>query len=75
MTTLVAMGLLSKEKNLKNKKTYNLSLTKEGTQAFLNAKKLIMKELDALFLHITDKDKAVMIKNFTTTISLLQQKK
>lgn len=75
ITTLVAMGLLSKEKDSHNKKTYNVSLTTAGTKAFTSAKKIIMKELDTLFEHISEKDKAVLIKNFTATITLLHQKK
>lgn len=75
ITTLVAMGLLSKEKDSHNKKTYNVAITKEGVKAFTRAKKIIMQELDALFAHISEKDKAVLIKNFTATIALLHQKK
>jgi DNA-binding MarR family transcriptional regulator len=75
ITTLVAIGLLSKEKDVYNKKTYNISITPQGATAYKDAKKIIMKELDSLFSHISDTDKAVLIKNFTTTISLLHQKK
>jgi DNA-binding MarR family transcriptional regulator len=75
ITTLVAMGLLSKEKDPHNNKAYNISITQEGVISFSQAKKIIMKELDALFSHISDKDKAVLIKNFSETISLLHQKK
>lgn len=75
ITTLVAMGLLLKEKDPHNKKAYNISITSQGATAFTHAKKIIMKELDTLFSHISDKDKAVLIKNFTATITLLHQKK
>lgn len=75
ITTLVSKGFLLKEKAIDNKKIFNLSLTKEGLEAFLAAKKIIMNELDVLFSHISDKDKTSLIKNFTTTISLLHQKK
>lgn len=73
--TLVAMGLLSKEQDASNKKSYNVSLTSKGLKASRDAKDVIMKELDALFSHISEKEKAALIKNFTTTITLLQQKK
>lgn len=75
ITTLVSKGLLSKEKDLYNKKSYNLSLTKEGVRAFMDAKKIITKELDTLFSHVSLDEKAILIKNFAKTIELLQQKK
>jgi DNA-binding MarR family transcriptional regulator len=75
ITALVGMKLLSKKKHPKNKKSYNLALTTQGTKTFLSAKKIIMKELDVLFSHITEKDREIIIKNFITTLSTLQQKK
>ena len=72
---LVTMKLLHKEKDPNNKKSYILSLTPYGATTFMNAKKVIMKELDSLFSHISEKDRKMIIKNFTITIEALQQKK
>lgn len=75
ITTLVTMKLLDKHKSSTNKKSYRLTLTKEGLQAFKNAKKIIMDELNATFSHISDKDREIITQNFITTTELLQQKK
>ena len=70
--TLVTLGLLTKEKDITNKKSYNLKLTSAGVNAFTRAKKVIMKELDVSFSHITQVDKKIIMSNFTKSTSLLQ---
>lgn len=73
--TLVAKKLLSKKQDTDNKKSYNISLTHQGTLSVLTAKDIIMKELDILFSHINKKEKTILLENLKATIILLQQKK
>ena len=72
---LVAMKLLDKQKDVSNKKSYELTLTPKGKESFSKAKALIMKELEELFSHIPKKDKRIISEHFATTIKLLHQKK
>lgn len=74
VSILVSKELLSKEKDRYNKKMYNLSLTHSGRKTFERTKKIIIGELDYLFSHIKEKDKESIIKNFNTTLELLQKK-
>ena len=46
ISTLVTKKLLTKEKDLENKRSYKLSLTPKGVTVYLNVKKIIMGELD-----------------------------
>lgn len=73
--TLVDKKLLQKEKDLYNKKIYNISLTNEGLREYTNAKTTIMNELNILFSHISEKDKQIIVSNFTSTLDTLQKKK
>ena len=72
---LVAKGFLTKEKDLLNKKSYNLAITSEGGKVFLKTKKIITRELDSYFSHISKNNKDIIMSTFTTTIELLHQKK
>jgi DNA-binding MarR family transcriptional regulator len=75
ITSLVAKGLLSKEKDPTNKKTFTLLLTNKGQKAFSKAKTIAMQELDNAFITIKDSDKKRIIKIFSQTITSLQTKK
>lgn len=72
---LVGKQLLTREKDSHNKKSYNITLTKNGSKAFERAKRLVTNELDAIFLSVADKDKKNIIKVFSNIIISLQQKK
>ena len=73
--TLVSKKFLTKERDIMNRKSYNLKLSPLGKKTLMSAKKLIMGELDACFSHISEIDKKTIIGDFTTTLRFLQQKK
>lgn len=75
ISTLVTMKLLSKEKDAANKKSFNLVLTPHGAATFMEAKTIIMRELEVIFSHISEKDREIILNNFRSTLTLLQHKK
>ena len=72
---LVAKGYLTKEKDVLNKKSYNLAITRDGNKVFLKTKKIITRKLDSYFSHISKNNKDIIMSTFTTTIEILHQKK
>jgi DNA-binding MarR family transcriptional regulator len=73
--TLVAKGLLTKEKDSYNKKTNNLKVTLEGKRVFERTKKIVTAEIDAKFAHVNEKNKRIIISSCLKTVALLQEKK
>lgn len=72
---LVAKKFLHKEREGADKKSYKLSLSPLGKKVFTRAKKIIKKELDICFAHVSDRDREIIISNFTKSISILHLKK
>lgn len=72
--TLVEKGLVSKEKDVHNKKIYTLTLTKSGVHACDKAFAAVNKELEASFVKIPQKDKHHIITLFSQTLSFLHTK-
>lgn len=71
---LVAKGLLLKEKNSKNKKSYNLTLTPLGRKTFIQVQNIITEELDMRFKDVSPSHKKVIIENFKKIIRSFQKR-
>lgn len=74
ISTLVTKKLLTKEKDPENKRSYKLSLTPKGITLYLEAKKIIMEELDTYLSSINEHDREVIIKNCTGVTQSLNEK-
>ena len=75
VSTLVALDLLSRTEDLSNRRKYTITLTSKGKKVFDAASSLIDKELSVIFSSIKEKDRAGIMKNFSTILSQLQSKK
>ena len=75
ISTLVTKKLLTKEKDPDNKRSYKLSLTPRGITVYLEAKKIIMEELDTYLSSIKETDREIIIKNFIRITETLNEKK
>lgn len=72
--TLVEKKLIAKEKDTHNKKIFTLSLTEKGVEACHAAFLVVNKELEASFIHISQKDKHHVITLFSQTLAFLHTK-
>lgn len=75
ISTLVDMGLLSREEDKGNRRKHIIKITVKGTKAFESAKKIIDKELDSIFHVIKEKDRDSIMKNFSAVLAGLLAKK
>ncbi len=75
VSTLVDLQLLSRSQDIGNRRKYTLTLTQKGKKVFDEANILIDKELTAIFSSVKEKDRAGIMKNFSTILSQLQSKK
>jgi DNA-binding MarR family transcriptional regulator len=75
ISTLVDLGLLSREEDKKNRRKHIIKITAKGTKAFEVAHKVMDKELNSTFSVIKEKDRASIIKNFEHVLSNLLTKK
>ncbi len=75
VSTLVDLQLLSRSQDVGNRRKYTIALTSKGKKVFDAASALIDKELTTIFSSIKEKDRAGIMKNFSTILSQLQSKK
>lgn len=75
VSTLVDLQLLSRSQDVGNRRKYTLTLTQKGKKVFDAASTLIDKELNDIFSSVKEKDRADIMKNFSTILSQLQSKK
>ncbi len=75
ISILVTKKLLKKEAGLVNKKSNTVSVTADGMKKYNAAKKVIMEELQRLFVTMSPKDTSTILTSFSKIIVTLQQKK
>lgn len=75
VSTLVDLQLLSRSQDVGNRRKYTIALTSKGKKVFDAASAIIDKELTTIFSSIKEKDRAGIMKNFSTILSQLQSKK
>mgnify|MGYP003441389293 CR=1 FL=1 len=75
ITTLVTKKLLTKVKDIANKKSYRLSLTPLGSKVYTDTKNIITNELDIYLSTISESHKKIIITNLTKITTLLNQKR
>lgn len=75
ISSLVTLKYLSRKEDVKNRRKHIITITDKGIQAFKEAQKIIDKELQDIFSHIKQGDRANMMKNFENVITHLIIKK
>lgn len=75
ISTLVDLGLLSREEDKNNRRKHIIKITTKGTKTFESSKKIIDKELDSIFSVIKEKERESIIKNFSAVLAVLLSKK
>ncbi len=75
ISTLVDMGLLSREEDKANRRKHIIKITAKGSKAFESSKKVIDKELGSIFSVIKEKDRENIMKNFDAVLNILLSKK
>jgi len=75
ISTLVALGYLSRVENKENRRKHIITITAKGRKAFEQARTIIEHELHIIFDVIKDSERKGIMKNFTTVLSNLLIKK
>lgn len=75
VSTLVDLGLLSRNEDKNNRRKHIIQITSKGKKAFTVAQAVIDKELHDIFSVIKEKDHAGITKNFEAVLKTLLTKK
>jgi DNA-binding MarR family transcriptional regulator len=75
ISTLVELGLLSRTEDKSNRRKHIIRITTKGKKAFEDAKRIIDKELGSIFAVVKEKDRAGIMKNFSSVLTTLLTKK
>jgi DNA-binding MarR family transcriptional regulator len=75
ISSLVEHQYLSRAEDKKNRRKHIIALTDKGKKAFDKASLIIEKELKTIFTPIHEKDRIVILKNFSTILTSLLAKK
>ncbi|MEI6810658.1 MAG: MarR family winged helix-turn-helix transcriptional regulator [Candidatus Nomurabacteria bacterium] len=75
VSTLVSLGLLSRNDDKENRRKHIINITTKGKKVFESAQKIIDEELNSIFSVIKEKDRESIMKNFGGVLSVLLSKK
>ena len=75
ISTLVSLGYLTREEDTANRRKYRIMITKHGTVSLAQAKAVVERELASIFKDITEKDRQISMKSFSTILHQLLSKK
>ncbi len=75
ISTLVKAGFLSRTEDKANRRKHSIAITAQGMKAFKKTADLIHAELDIIFSPIKERDRTLIMENFSAVLNQLLGKK